>query len=94
MIREGFGLIVTTKEWFFSPKGLRLSEIGCRPPGVGQWDVYCAADEFDLYREWAVAVSYGRIAGYMRFRRRFSSAIAFSSEIIEASMPPNFARHL
>ena len=29
-------------EWFFGPKGLRFSEIGCRPPGVGQWDSYCA----------------------------------------------------
>jgi hypothetical protein len=47
-------------EWFFGQKGLRFSEIGARPPGVGQWDVYCAANEFDLYREWALAVTYGR----------------------------------
>jgi len=31
---------------------------------------------------------------YMRFRRRFSSAIAFISLIRLASMPPYFARHL
>jgi hypothetical protein len=43
-------------EWFFGPKGLKFSEIGCRPPGVGQWDSYCAGNEFDLYREWAIAV--------------------------------------
>lgn len=46
----------THMEWFFGPKGLKFSEIGCRPPGVGQWDSYCAGNEFDLYREWAIAV--------------------------------------
>ncbi len=51
----------THMEWFFGPKGLRFSEIGARPPGVGHWDVYCAANEFDLYREWALAVCFGRI---------------------------------
>ena len=50
----------THMEWFFGPKGLRFSEIGARPPGVGQWDVYCSANEFDLYREWALAVTQGR----------------------------------
>jgi hypothetical protein len=40
-----------TLQWFFGPKGLKFSEIGCRPPGVGHWDVYCAANEFDLFRE-------------------------------------------
>ena len=50
----------THMEWFFGPKGLKFSEIGCRPPGVGQWDVYNAANEFDLYFEWANAVTHGR----------------------------------
>ena len=50
----------THMEWFFGPKGLKFSEIGCRPPGVGQWDVYAAANEFDIYREWALAVAFGR----------------------------------
>ena len=49
-------------EWFFGPKGLKFSEIGCRPPGVGQWDVYNAANEFDLYYEWASAIVHGDIA--------------------------------
>lgn len=49
----------THMEWFFGPRGLRFSEIGCRPPGVGQWDSYCAGNEIDLYREWALAVCYG-----------------------------------
>lgn len=56
----GIGTSATHMEWFFSPKGLKFSEIGCRPPGVGQWDVYCAANEFDLYREWATAITQGR----------------------------------
>jgi hypothetical protein len=52
----GIDTSATHMEWFFGPKGLKFSEIGCRPPGVGQWDSYCAAGEFDLYREWAFAV--------------------------------------
>jgi hypothetical protein len=52
----GIGTSASHMEWFYGPKGLKFSEIGCRPPGVGQWDSYCAAGEFDLYREWAIAV--------------------------------------
>lgn len=55
----GIDTAATHMEWFFGPKGLRFSEIGCRPPGVGQWDSYCAGNEFDLYREWALAVCHG-----------------------------------
>jgi hypothetical protein len=43
-------------EWFFGPNGLKFSEIGCRPPGVDAWDVYCAANEMDLYAEWGRSV--------------------------------------
>lgn len=53
------GTSATHMEWFFGPRGLKFSEIGCRPPGVGQWDVYNAANEFDLYREWAHALAHG-----------------------------------
>ncbi len=49
----------THMEWFFGPKGLKFSEIGCRPPGVGAWDLYCAANDFDIYRDWAEAVVWG-----------------------------------
>jgi len=52
----GIHTSATHMEWFNGPKGLRFSEIGCRPPGVGQWESYCAGNEFDLYREWALAV--------------------------------------
>ncbi len=53
------GTSATHMEWFFGPKGLKFSEIGCRPPGVGQWDVYNAANEFDLYFEWAHTLVHG-----------------------------------
>ncbi len=56
----GIGTSATHMEWFISPKGLKFSEIGCRPPGVGQWDVYNAANEFDLYLEWAYSLTHGR----------------------------------
>ena len=41
-------------EWFFGPKGLKFSEIGCRPPGVRAWDLYNVGNDMDLYREWAM----------------------------------------
>ena len=55
----GIGTSATHMEWFFGPKGLRFSEIGCRPPGVGAWDLYSAANDMDLYREWAHAIVHG-----------------------------------
>ncbi|CAN5211304.1 ATP-grasp domain-containing protein [soil metagenome] len=66
----GIGTSATHMEWFYGPKGLKFSEIGCRPPGVGQWDVYNAANEFDLYREWAMGLVHGR--SERRPSRRFS----------------------
>jgi formate-dependent phosphoribosylglycinamide formyltransferase (GAR transformylase) len=56
----GIGTSATHQEWFFGPKGLKFSEIGCRPPGVGVWDLYSAANDFDLFREWASAIVSGR----------------------------------
>ncbi|MEO0652441.1 MAG: ATP-grasp domain-containing protein, partial [Planctomycetota bacterium] len=38
----GIWTTATHMEWFFGPKGLKFSEIGCRPPGVGAWDLYSA----------------------------------------------------
>ena len=52
----GIGTSATHMEWFFGPKGLRFSEIGCRPSGVGAWDLYAAGNEMDLYAEWAHAI--------------------------------------
>jgi formate-dependent phosphoribosylglycinamide formyltransferase (GAR transformylase) len=69
----GIGTSATHMEWFFGPKGLRFSEIGCRPPGVGAWDLYSAANEMDLYREWAAGVVHG--APQQRASRRYSAGI-------------------
>ena len=55
----GIGTSATHMEWFFGPKGLRFSEIGCRPPGVGAWDLYGAGNDVDLYREWAHVIVHG-----------------------------------
>ena len=56
----GINTSATHMEWFFGPKGLKFSEIGCRPPGVGAWDLYCMAHEMDVYREWAMAIVHER----------------------------------
>jgi formate-dependent phosphoribosylglycinamide formyltransferase (GAR transformylase) len=58
----GIWTSATHMEWFFGEKGLKFSEIGCRPPGVGVWDLYGAANEFDLYAAWAQAIVHGRVA--------------------------------
>ena len=69
----GIGTSATHMEWFFGPKGLRFSEIGCRPPGVGAWDLYSAGNDLDLYRQWAHAVVHGSVeAGPSR---RFATGI-------------------
>lgn len=67
------GTSATHMEWFAGPRGLKFSEIGCRPPGVGQWDVYNAANEFDLYFEWAHAIIHGSI--HSRPSRRYAAGM-------------------
>ncbi|HEX5765401.1 MAG TPA: ATP-grasp domain-containing protein [Woeseiaceae bacterium] len=67
------GTSATHMEWFAGPKGLRFSEVGCRPPGVGQWDVYNAANDFDLYFEWACAIVHGR--AHKKPSRRYSAGM-------------------
>ena len=59
----GIGTSATHMEWFFGPKGLKFSEIGCRPPGVGAWDLYSAANDLDVYRQWADSIVHGEIWG-------------------------------
>jgi hypothetical protein len=56
----GIDTSATHMEWFFGPKGLRFSEIGCRPPGVGAWDLYSAGTDIDPYRQWAEIIVNGR----------------------------------
>ncbi len=55
----GIGTSATHMEWFFGPKGPKFSEIGCRPPGVGAWDLYCAGNDMDVYKEWGMAIVHG-----------------------------------
>lgn len=69
----GIGTSATHMEWFFGPKGLRFSEIGCRPPGVGAWDLYSAGNDMDLYRAWADAIVHGHIGA--RPSRQFATGI-------------------
>ena len=69
----GIDTSATHMEWFYGPKGLRFSEIGCRPPGVRAWDLYNAANEIDLYHEWAMAIVHGR--SDRAASRRFSAGI-------------------
>ncbi|MDC3378802.1 ATP-grasp domain-containing protein [Planctomycetota bacterium] len=52
----GIDTAPTHMEWFQTKKGLMFSEIACRPPGVGAWDLYCAANDMDVYAEWARAI--------------------------------------
>ncbi|MFT4516347.1 MAG: phosphoribosylaminoimidazole carboxylase (NCAIR synthetase), partial [Planctomycetota bacterium] len=57
----GIWTSATHMEWFSGTGsegtgGLKFSEIGCRPPGVGVWDLYSAANEIDLFAAWAHAI--------------------------------------
>lgn len=56
----GIETSATHMEWFFGPKGLKFSEIGCRPPGVQVWDIYGAANDIDVYTEWAKLIVRGK----------------------------------
>ncbi len=64
----------THMEWFFGPKGLKFSEIGARPAGEKIWDMYGVANEFDIYREWALAIL-GRPAERAPSRRYAAGSI-------------------
>ncbi len=63
----------THMEWFFGEKGLKFSEIGCRPPGVGVWDLYAAANEIDLYAAWGHAIVHEKVP--FRPSRKFAAGM-------------------
>ncbi len=71
----GIGTSATHMEWFFGPKGLRFSEIGCRPPGVRAWDLYAAGNDIDIYHEWANAIVHGHVDRPLS-RRRAAGIVA------------------
>jgi hypothetical protein len=57
----GIPTSATHMEWFFGPKGLKISEIGARPPGERIWDLYCVGNDIDLYGAWASMIVRGRV---------------------------------
>ncbi len=67
----GIPTSATHMEWFFGPKGLKFSEIGARPPGERLWDLYCAGNDVDLYREWAHCLVHSKPSVVMN--RRFAA---------------------
>jgi hypothetical protein len=69
----GLETSATHMEWFFGPKGLKFSEIGCRPPGVRAWDLYNVANDMDLYREWAMLICHGRPS--QKASRRYAAGL-------------------
>ncbi|AKU14946.1 ATP-grasp domain-containing protein [Luteipulveratus mongoliensis] len=69
----GIGTSATHMEWFYGPKGLRFSEIGARPPGVGCWDLYGVGNDIDVYRAWADAIVHGQV--WSEPSRRLASGI-------------------
>jgi hypothetical protein len=75
----GIGTSATHMEWFFGPKGLKFSEIGCRPPGVGAWDLYSAGNDMDVYRAWANAITHGE-TGAAPSRRYAAGIVALRPE--------------
>ena len=75
----GIETSATHMEWFFGEKGLKFSEIGCRPPGVRTWDLHGAGNDMDLYREWATVLCTGR-PGQRPSRRLATGIIALRPE--------------
>jgi carbamoylphosphate synthase large subunit len=75
----GIGTSATHMEWFFGPKGLKFSEIGCRPPGVRAWDLYSVGNDLDLYREWAELIVHGHTE-QRPSRRRAAGIVALRPE--------------
>jgi formate-dependent phosphoribosylglycinamide formyltransferase (GAR transformylase) len=69
----GIETSATHMEWFFGPKGLKFSEIACRPPGVRTWDLYNVGNDMDLYREWAMLIAAGRPS--QRPSRRYAAGM-------------------
>jgi biotin carboxylase len=69
----GITTSATHMEWFFGTEGLKFSEIACRPPGVGVWDLFSAINEMDLYKMWANIVTQGKFQ--QKPSRRFAGGM-------------------
>ena len=93
----GIGTSATHMEWFAGSKGLYFSEIGSRPPGVRAWDLYAAANDIDIYREWANAIVHGTLgsapsrrfaAGMIALRPERDGSITGYDGVDEVAAPP------
>ncbi|HEY4646920.1 MAG TPA: ATP-grasp domain-containing protein [Steroidobacteraceae bacterium] len=72
----GFRTGFTHMEWYRKSNGeVVFGEIGARPPGAHQVDQMNFACDFDVYREWANAVTHGRFE--TRVERRFNVATIY-----------------
>jgi hypothetical protein len=69
----GLETSATHMEWFAGPRGLKFSEIGCRPPGVRTWDLHNVGNDMDLYREWAMLICHNRPS--QKPSRRFATGL-------------------
>ncbi len=102
----GIGTSATHMEWFFGPKGLKVSEIGARPPGERIWDLYCVGNDLNLYDAWASAIVRGRVnvvpsrrlaTGSVQVRPERDGQIAryeHLEEVLERVRPFLFAREI
>ncbi|HEU4530382.1 MAG TPA: hypothetical protein VFR59_04320 [Steroidobacteraceae bacterium] len=70
--RDGF----THMEWYRKSNGeVVFGEIGARPPGAHQVDQMNFACDFDVFREWANAVTHGRFD--TKIERRYNVATIY-----------------
>ena len=83
-VRMGFDVIralgfergFTHMEWYRKADGeVVFGEIGARPPGAHQVDQMNYACDFDVFREWARAVTHGQFAA--QIERKYNVALIF-----------------
>jgi hypothetical protein len=72
----GFKTGFTHMEWYRKSNGeVVFGEIGARPPGAHQVEQMNFAGDFDVFREWANAVTHGRFE--TRIERRYNVATVY-----------------
>jgi hypothetical protein len=72
----GFETGFTHMEWYRKADGeVVFGEIGARPPGAHQVDQMNYACDFDVYREWARAVTHGQFG--VRIERKYNVATIY-----------------
>ena len=69
----GITTSATHMEWFFGNEGLKFSEIACRPPGVGVWDLFSSINDFDIYKMWSNVITTGKV--HQKVSRRFAGGM-------------------